>query len=252
MRKLKAVQKEVVIFVFTKQNHMKKELRFTLFSFVFLYALQLNAQSVRLKIKSPNDMSPWSIGVGINLVEDNDRNNKSLFFNNGKLNMVPFPSVLHGSRQMNPFISLNANVSYNDYYLTVRENELTNFKRTSYLSLDVNGHFSLPSINKSMDDWLNPFLASGFGLTYRSLRSPKMGANYNIGLGAESFLTKNWSLQLTAMTKFGLESPAFKTSANHLQIQLLVKYRFDNKKKNDFSRKKYPELQKTRKYKKEE
>lgn len=231
---------------------MKKELRFTLFSVFFIYALQVHAQSVRLKIKSPNEMSPWSIGIGTNLVEDDDRNNKSLFFNNGKLNTVPFPSVLHGSRQMNSFLSLNANLSYNDYYLTFRENEMTNFKRTSYLSLDVNGHFSLPTINKSTDDWFNPFLSSGFGVTYRSLRSPKIGANFNIGVGGESFLTKNWSLQLTVMAKFGLESPAFKTSANHLQIMLMVKYRFDNKRKNDFSRKKYPELQKTRKFKSEE
>lgn len=230
---------------------MKKQLRFTLFSVLFIYALQVHAQSVRLKIKSPNDMSPWSIGIGTNLVEDNDRNNKSLFFNNGKLNMVPFPSVLHGSRQINPFVSLNANISYNDYYLTVRDNELLNYQRTTYFSLDVNGHFSLPTINRSTDDWCNPFLASGFGMTYRSARATKIGANYNIGIGAESFLTKNWSLQLSAIAKFGLESPAFKTSANHIQAMLMVKYRFNNKKKNDFSRKKYPELQKTRKYKKE-
>lgn len=230
---------------------MKKELRFTLFSICFLYALQLNAQSVRLKIISPSDMSPWSIGIGTNLVEDNDRSNNSLFVNNGKINMVPFPSVLHGSRTIFPFLSANANLCYNSYQLTIRENDLISYKKTTYFSLDLNAHFSLPNINKTTDDWFNPFLASGIGMTYRSSRSSSLGANLNIGLGAESFLTKNWSIQLSAMAKFGFESPVFQSSANHIQAMLLVKYRFNNQKKSDFSRKKYPELKKKRKYSKE-
>ncbi len=248
---IELLQKEVITFVPSKTNPMKKEMRFTVFLVSFLLALQVNAQSTRLKIKSQNDLSPWSIGIGTNLVEDNGRGNNVLFVNNGKLNMVPFPSVLHGSRVIYPFLSAHANLSYNNYQLTIRENNLISYKKTTYFSLDINGHFSLPMLNKTTDDWFNPFVATGFGFNYRSSRISTFGVNYNIGFGAESLITKNWSVQLSAMAKFGLEDPLFKSSANHLQAMLLVKYRFNNQNKSDFSRKRYPELKKKRKFKKE-
>ncbi len=180
----------------------------------------------------------WMIGIGGNVVDDDGSPVKYLFNALPRWNVKPYPTRLTVEKSLRKSLSIEGAFNFNTYKgFKIINNEVG--KAGIFLSLDINFK---NSINKLLgkDKRFDPYVIYGLGGTFRSVRSLPIGANINLGLGSNFWITRAFGINIQSVAKFGLSPTRFlKTSQNYLQHSLSFVLKLEKGGKNPFIRPRY-------------
>jgi OOP family OmpA-OmpF porin len=173
--------------------------------------------------------SPWIVGLGWNVIDDDGKPFKKLVDVSNSWNIVPYPSKLSCEKALIQGWSVEATGSYNQLKSgKIVNNDLIKTTQT-LISFDINGKFNLMEFAKKKTVFFDPYALGGFGYTYRSSKKNSSAPTANIGLGFNCWLYNDMiGINVQSQAKFALISPIIKTSANYLQHSLGIVYKFDS------------------------
>jgi OOP family OmpA-OmpF porin len=176
--------------------------------------------------------TPWTVGLGWNIVDDDGRRFSKIFAAKSGWSMPPYPSSARCEKYFDKGWSAVFNVQYNRY----KDGKMVNgdIKTTGMnLSFDLNAKYDFTFLYDISTLWFKQaskvadvYMTSGFGFTARNTARVHGVATYNIGFGATAIIYQGWGINLEAMSKFGLASPFFSTPSNYLQYTIGAVYRF--------------------------
>ena len=194
----------------------------------------------------PFRKSPWILGLGWNIVEDNGNAWKKIFAAKSSWHMPYFPASLTIEKMYTKGWSFVAPINLNIY----KPGKLVNSDIPStasymFISSDLNARYDfnqLYDFNKLIDpakiffDYYGTF---GSGYTYRSAPRVKSAATLNLGFGANIWIAQGFGINLQSMAKFGMASPFFSTPKNYLHYTFGAVYKFIPKGANQAKRYKF-------------
>ncbi len=204
---------------------MRKLTTTILFSLVCIHFLSAQEWSERANDHYEND---WSFGVGMNAVDDSGFMTKELF--NIKENWnLGIPIYISAEYYRNNKFSFAANLSFNKYNegKTVDHATVLKDHEASYIAFDLAAKYSFRDLLKTHA--FDPYVFLGPGFTNigehktdaTNLLVPSKGRmTFNVGVGFNYWLSKNWGLNMNALGKYALVSDA----TNHKQYSLGVLY----------------------------
>lgn len=205
-----------------------------LLSFLF-FALSFNGLAQKKKmfegdfwnnVKRSTVRSPWIVGLGWNVIDDDGKPFNKLFDANKSWNVLPYPSKLSCEKDFIAGWSAEFAVNYNQLAKgkTVNGDVLTSNK--TFLSADLNGKFSFLNYMKTKT-FFDPYVLHGYGYTYRGISANSSVATSNIGLGFNVWVYNDMiGINVQSQAKFALTNPIIKTGANYLQHSLGIVYQF--------------------------
>jgi len=178
--------------------------------------------------------TPWTVGLGWNIVDDNGYAFKKIFDVKNSWNAPFYPSIARCEKYFDKGWSAVFNASFNQYKVGKWINDNKGSTSSSiFMSYDFNTKYDFTYLYDISDKWFHKlekivdvYATSGFGFTYRNTARVKSAATYNIGFGTTAILYDGWGINLEAMSKFGLKSPFFSTPSNYLQYTVGAVYRF--------------------------
>ena len=181
--------------------------------------------------------TPWTVGLGWNIVDDNGNKYKMLFDAKNSWNMAYYPSILRCEKYFDKGWSAVFNASFNQYKSGKFINDYINPRTGSsiFMAYDLNAKYDFTYLYDISDKWfhklekiIDVYATSGFGFTYRKNPNTSVSpcATYNIGFGTTAILYDGWGINLEAMSKFGLQAPFYETGTNYLQYSFGAVYRF--------------------------
>lgn len=105
-----------------------------------------------------------------------------------------------------------------------------------YSSID---YYFKHSFNRFMyNEWIDPFILSGLGVTLKKNFSTNLFLTYNLGVGVNFWLTKHLAFQLRVSMKLAINSNTFtKDNSNYLQLGSGFVYKINATSKNQNRRK---------------
>ncbi len=202
---------------------------------------QANAQKSKFAIawyKMIDDLqpTPWTAGLGWNIVDDNGKPFKKIFDAGKSWNIPPYPSVFRAEKDFTKGWAAMFNFNFNQYKAGKLVNsDIPSTSSSIFMSFDLNAKYNFSQLYdfssklfKLPPKLLDVYMASGFGYTSRNTSRFKGAGTYNIGFGMTAIFYKGWGMNLEAMSKFGLAGPGplFKTPTNYLQYNFGAVYRF--------------------------
>ncbi len=177
--------------------------------------------------------TPWTVGLGWNIVEDNGNAWKKIFDVKPSWNFQYYPSSIRAEKELIEGWSAMFNFNFNQYKTGKNINGDIPAASTIFLSFDLNAKYNFSHLYdfssklfKLGPNLIDVYAASGFGYTYRKTARFGGTGTYNIGFGTTAIVYKSWGFNLEAMCKFGLAAPFFKTPTNYLQYSFGAVYRF--------------------------
>lgn len=175
--------------------------------------------------------SPWIIGAGWNIVDDNGQKTKNIFDFKNSFNIPPYPATLRVEKFYKDGISFVFNGSYNRYQSKKVINGDLN-QTTTFLAFDLGAKYNFSYLYNINQEWFNfdsdvfdYYLAMGMGVTFRNTDQVGNSGTVNIGFGLNSFVYNNWGINLEAVGKFGLSGKFIQTAANYTQYSFGVIYK---------------------------
>jgi hypothetical protein len=180
--------------------------------------------------------SPWLIGIGVNIVDDNNYQFQKLFDAKHSWNIPPYPTRVNVEKVLKYGISVEGIANYNVYNKNnIILGTFSNYKR-NFFSFDVMAKYDL---NEWFGEtyWFDPFVTTGFG--FSSISAEKQvksgdiqgkaqnGLNYNVGFGFNLWITEEIGVGTQALGKFGLGKLGLgNKNDNYTQYSFSVIYRF--------------------------
>jgi hypothetical protein len=209
-------------------------------SLFFLGTQALSAQSGGLKYlwgKWMADLrkTPYTFGLGWNVVEDSGKPWKGLFAAKRSWAIPPYPSRLYVEKEYRDGFSFDLSLAYNRYVSGKTINNHVINGTYSFFSVDANGRYDLNKLydlNKAIfkeQKIFNIYAVQGWGYTYRALAPNISVFTCNVGLGINVWAYKNWGVNIQSVGKFGLKAPLIRTSSNYFQHTIGVIYKFQPK-----------------------
>ena len=153
--------------------------------------------------------TPWTFGLGWNIVDDNGNPWKKIFDVNKAWNLAPYPGSVRAEKDMTKGWSVMFNFDINQYYVGKIINSDRNTKSSLFMSFDLNAKYDFKhlfdfssKIGFPPNQW-DVYMASGFGYTSRNSNKVKGCGTFNIGFGTTAIFYKGWGMNLEAMSKLG-------------------------------------------------
>lgn len=181
--------------------------------------------------------SPWVLGAGWNIVDDNGQKTKNIFDFKNSFNIPSYPATIRVEKYYTDGISFVFNGSYNDYQSKKIINGDLNQKST-FLAFDLGAKYNFSNLYNINQQWFNfktdvfdYYATMGMGITFRNTDQVRNSGTFNIGFGLNSFIYRNWGINLEAVGKFGLSGKLIQTAANYTQYSFGVIYKIESKKR---------------------
>lgn len=165
-----------------KQKNYMKKLIIALSALVVTSTGTTQAQSVIL------DPNPWSVGVGINFLE-NSGHREHQYFSMPDWNAVPYPSVITLSRNLGQGFSVEAAFSYNQELAGQVTDEYRNPTTEDYSMFDVIAKYNLHCFFKNYRFPVQPYILGGVGFNYVFPFLPHSEGGYR---AQDGFIFKNF------------------------------------------------------------
>lgn len=200
----------------------------------FIVAQATGGSTFFIKLGVMMRRTPWTVGLGWNIVDDNGHAYKKIFDVKNSWNLPFYPSIARCEKYFDKGWSAVFNGSFNQYKPSKLINDINPHGTTSiFMAYDLNTKYDFTYLYDISDKWfgslekiVDVYATSGFGFTYRNTAKVKSCATYNIGFGMTAILYQGWGINLEAMSKFGLKGPIYETPANYLQYTFGAVYRF--------------------------
>lgn len=207
-------------------------LKYSKSTVTFLFILMFGITQAQLRINR-FDKTLWEIGLGFNIVDDNNHQYTKLLDVKDSWNMVPYPSRLSVAKIFNHGLSAELILSYNRYHNgNIIQGKIANYNR-NYFSTDLNAKYDL---NELFGDtkWFDPSLSLGFGYTYigADLKnndnvlknvSQKI-VTFNTGIGCNFWVTNQLAITTQALAKWNISNKL----GNHTQYALGIIFKFSS------------------------
>lgn len=211
---------------------MKKLSATILFSILCIQFLSAQQWDERTNSHDSND---WSIGIGVNGVNDSGESFKEIFNVSDYWNFGT-PIYVNAEYYINNKFSIGATVSFNKYKegKVVDHDIILKDHEASYIAFDLAGKFSFRELLKSKA--IEPFVFIGAGYTnigdHESVIEGVIPAEgrmtLNAGLGCNYWFSPNWGLGVNALGKYGLGEGV----TNQSQVSLGILYAIFKQRKN--------------------
>ncbi len=156
--------------------------------------------------------TPWTIGIGGNVIDDDGKPFKNLFNVSETWNFLPYPTRLTLDGYIKGGFSAQLEVSYNKYKIGKNINSEIIPGNWSVISSDVNFKYALNYQIKNMK-WFDPYVLLGLGYTQRSGASKPNTCTYNMGLGFNIWIIDFMALNMQSAAKFSM----IEGTSNYLQ-----------------------------------
>lgn len=181
--------------------------------------------------------SPWVVGAGWNIVDDNGQKTKNIFDFKNSFNIPAYPSSIRVEKIYKDGISFVFNGSYNRYQSKKVINGDLN-QTTTFLAFDLGAKYNFSALYNINQEWFNfdtdvfdYYATMGFGATFRNTDQVGNSGTVNIGFGLNSFVYNNWGINLEAVGKFGLSGKFIQTAANYTQYSFGIIYKIESNKR---------------------
>jgi OOP family OmpA-OmpF porin len=189
----------------------------------------------------------WCIGLGFNIVDDNNHRFDKLFDVKDSWNMAPFPSRINIEKMFNYGLSVDLAMSYNVYKKNnLIQGRLANYNR-NYFATDLLIKYDLNELIGETG-WFNPFIAIGGGYTMISadrkvsqgdVKTPAQNIiTLNGGIGSNFWISPQLAISVQALGKWN----ASNNQGNHSQYVMGVIFKFDSRDAK-FGKNKKPTIQ---------
>lgn len=190
----------------------------TLFSSSKVYS-----QSDYLKFR-PYQPYTWMVGVGWSFVDNDGRTYSKLFDLTGGWSMHYYPSLVSVDRYLKYGLSAEVTVSFNQY----KGSKMVNATYTPgfMFATDLAIKYSIYEYLYKKASWFDPYIGVGISATYISATAPNFYPTFNVPIGTNFWIDKNWGIRLQATAKFGMIPRFYRTNGNYLQYNASVLYRF--------------------------
>lgn len=156
--------------------------------------------------------TPWTVGIGGNVIDDDGKPFKNLFNVSETWNFLPYPTRLTLDGYIKGGFSAQLEVSYNKYKIGKNINSEIIPGQWSVISSDVNFKYALNYQIKNMK-WFDPYVLLGLGYTQRSGAAKPNTVTYNMGLGFNIWIIDFMALNLQSSAKFSM----IEGTSNYLQ-----------------------------------
>lgn len=207
---------------------------FILFS--LLFSIESMGQGKKSKGQFWNNVSqstirsPWIVGLGWNVIDDDGKPFNKLFDASNSWNVVPYPSKVSCEKVLLQGWSVEFAANYNQLKSGKTQNNDVVKSTQSFISADINGKFSFAEFAKNLA-FFDPYVLHGYGYTYRGAGKTTSTATANIGLGFNCWVYNDMiGINVQSQAKFAIKSPFIKTSGNYLQHSLGIVYKFETSK----------------------
>ena len=208
---------------------MKKLATSILFSLLCVHFLSAQGWSDRTSSQYDND---WSIGFGINGINDSGTSAEDLFNASDNWNFGN-PFYVSAENYINNQFSIGAILSFNKIKEGKKidgETILEGANEAGYAALDLAVKYSFRDLLKLKA--FEPYVFAGLGVTYIGdyqteenieIKEAKSRMTINTGLGANYWFSSNWGINLNIAGKIGIGP----NISNQLQASLGVLYRLN-------------------------
>ena len=177
----------------------------------------MSSQSIYL-----NSDVPWTIGVGVNIV-DNDGFQFEKPFNSSSWNFKN-PLSLNIERKWRDFFSTNFAITINQLTKDNKQNNFDLNESSNLFAVDLTGRFIFDQYIFEQNPRVDPFelyVLAGFGYTYVFSTDTVM---FDVGLGFNFWLYEDIGLRLQTMGKFGFND--YQYLKNYIQHTAEFIFRF--------------------------
>jgi len=189
----------------------------------------------------------WCVGLGFNIIEDNNYRFEKLFDVKDSWNMAPFPARINIEKIFNYGLSLDLAFSYNTYKKNnLIQGKIANYNR-NYFATDLLIKYDLNELIGETG-WFNPFIAFGGGYTMISadrkvsqsdVKTPAQNmVTLNGGFGSNFWISQQLAVNVQALGKWN----ASNNQGSHSQYVIGVIFKFDSRDAK-FGKKKKPYTQ---------
>ena len=201
---------------------------------------QSNAQFSRwyYQFSAQLRQTPWIVGGGWNIVDDDGQPFKKLFDVNKTWNLPPYPTRLFVQKVLDKEKgwAVELGLTYNRYASGNRINndEITPsgqmfFGADVAAIYDFNKLYDLNALMFGEQEIFQPYAHMGLGYTYRAIGPYVHAPSVNLGLGFNVWVYEGWGVQIQSVSKIGLAGPIIKTKANYMQHSIGVVYKWQPK-----------------------
>jgi hypothetical protein len=174
--------------------------------------------------------SPWVIGVGWNIVDDNGEPG-SVFATSEEWNLKAYPSSFRVEKEYKDGLSFVLTGSYNDY-----DGSKNTEVSSTFLAFDLGVKYNFMQLYNINDKWFkfsdnvfDIYTALSFGVTERSKDIVGTSPTVNLGFGMNAFIYNGWGINLDVQGKLGLTGGFISTPANYSQYSFGVIKRIGSK-----------------------
>lgn len=218
-----------------------KNLKTALIVAILGLSLSSNAQCSRwlYQFNAQMRQTPWIIGGGWNVIDDDGRPFKKVFDVNKGWNIPAYPSRLAVEKILDKENgwSVELGLTYNrhasgNYINSPTENVLGNrmlFAVDLAAKYDFNKLYDLNALMFGEQEVFQPFAHMGFAYTYRAigpLFAPRNAVTLNLGLGFNVWIYEGWGIQIQSLSKISMASKFPFNYGNYMQHCIGVVYKF--------------------------
>lgn len=205
-------------------------MKFLRTSFLFLFLLSLiatvNGQGKGKKTTTISRFfkkTPWTFNLGGHVVDDDGNPFNNLFNVGNSWNFLPFPTRLAIDGYFKKGWSFQGEFSYTQYKSgKIFNGEIIN-ANDNFFSADAIVKYDL---NEIFGDtrWFNPYVAGGYGYTFKTIAKNHNSVNANVGFGFNFWIYQNLGFNAQSIAKFSM----IEGTSNYLHHSVGVVYRFQS------------------------
>jgi hypothetical protein len=189
----------------------------------FLFACLLFTTLVSAQINNAEPDVPWTIGVGVNIV-DNDGFKFSQPFTTKNWNFKN-PISVNIERKIDNFWSANLAITLNTLEQTNKHNNGFITEDSNLFAVDVTGRYTYDQLfmDTPRIDPFEAYVLTGIGYTSVSGLSYNT-ATFNIGLGFNIWIIQDFGLRLQTMGKFGSKKNQYLNNYLQHTAEFIVRF----------------------------
>lgn len=190
-------------------------------------------------------------GLSWSIIDDDGRNLAHHFNIAETWNLKPYPVSFMANRYFDYGISAEVSLAAMQYSNAKVINGSTG-SGGIFINTDITCKYNFQYFYFPKASWLDPFIHAGIGYTMRINKNTDPHVmTLNVGGGINFWIYKGFGVTLNTTLKWGMLPTPFFSSANYIQHNAGIVYRFNGGRKNNssFSKKKYPWSHNSKKYK---
>lgn len=191
----------------------------------------------------------WILASGYAVVNDNEEKLPNLFDVQGSWNCAVYPSYFSINKYARKGFSHEGLFSYTPYRTEAIVNDnlgIKGFLASANYAYKLNFNQFIRTIPEDID----PFIAIGGGLTYRSFDLGGLCATTNLHVGLNLWFSKHWGVQIQGIGKLALVSDVYRTRQDYIQFTGSVTYRILPSKRYKRDKRRYKWIHERQRYRK--